>query len=90
MGREASSPIFRGAGIGVLSVGKKYLLTGTCTSDGGTTDTAVDNRQLDEEVENSGGSFNVSRIRLGRRRKCSYTGCRWGRPGSGGNPARQG
>ena len=47
MGRGASSPIFRGASIGVLSVGKKYLLTGICTSDSGAIDTAVDNRQLD-------------------------------------------
>ena len=44
-----------GADIGVSSDGKKYLLTGTCTSDTGVTDTAVDTLQLDEKIKNSRG-----------------------------------
>ena len=45
------------ADITVSSGGNKYLLTGTCTSPSGATDTAEDNLQLDGKVYNSKGSF---------------------------------
>ena len=48
------------ADIAVSSNGKKYLLTGTCTSSTGATDTAVDNLQLDARVRNSKGAFNYT------------------------------
>ena len=51
-----------GADITVSSDGKKYLLTGTCTSSTGFTDTAVDDLQLDEKVGNSQGKFNYTGV----------------------------
>ena len=51
-----------GADIAVSSDGKKYRLTGTCTSPSGATDTAVDNLQLDGRVDNSKGSFSYTTV----------------------------
>ena len=39
------------------SDGKTYLLSGTCTSDTGVTDMAVDNLRLDERAKNADGAF---------------------------------
>ena len=49
-----------GADIALSSNGKKYLLTGTCTSSTGATDTEVDNLQLDARVGNSKGGFSYT------------------------------
>lgn len=60
LGLVSSSTYLAGADVEVSSNGKNYLLSGTCSTSSGATDTGVDTLKLSDRVKNSKGDFQYS------------------------------